>query len=157
MFFRKKKKELRIIDPGHVFDKAKYHMVSIEEAGLKPKQAYVHTGLYFSWIVRNNLYSEEFGKEYKRDIVETKDEMITPTQLYMDLDGVFIGGDLNQIGFNFSLDYFTFDKDLFPYDYEQALCVTSPDIFRVEDSWKNYHVIAKIIDQRYEEWQKEYN
>ncbi|MXV37760.1 hypothetical protein GO491_03555 [Flavobacteriaceae bacterium Ap0902] len=53
--FNKKNKELREVDESFVFHKAKYHFDSINEAELEEEQAYVPTGLFFAWIIKNDL------------------------------------------------------------------------------------------------------
>ena len=150
--FSKKKKELIEIDESFVFDKAKYHFESINEAELDEEQAYVHTGLFFAWIIKNGLYSEFLLEESPEEIEQTKNEKISPSELYMNWDGVLIGELLNQIGYNFATDYFDFENGDYVNDYEETLCSTDPDIFRVKNTWKNYHKIAEIIDLKFEKW-----
>ena len=62
MFGLFKKKKLIEVDEDFVFDKAKYHFESIEEAGLDEEQAYVHNGMFFAWIIKNDLYSDFFKR-----------------------------------------------------------------------------------------------
>jgi hypothetical protein len=153
--FNKKKKELKEVDESFVFDKAKYHFDSINEAELDEEQAYVHTGLFFAWIIKNDLYSEFLLEESKDEIEKTKSEKISPSELYMNWDGVLIGELLNKIGFNFAMEYFEFDNGEYVNDYEETLSSEDdPDIFRVKNNWENYHKIAKIIDKRFEKWNK---
>ena len=152
--FNKKKKELIEIDENFVFDKAKYHFESISEAELDEEQAYVHTGLFFAWIIKNNLYSEFLLEESPEEIEQTKNERISPSELYMNWDGVLIGELLNQIGYNFTTDYFDFENGDYVNDYEETLCSTDPDIFRVKNTWENYHKIAERIDVKFDKWNK---
>ena len=153
--FNKKKKELKEVDESYVFDKAKYHFDSIDEAELDEEQAYVHTGLFFAWIIKNDLYSEFLLEESKDEIEKTKSEKISPSELYMNWDGVLIGELLNKIGFNFAMEYFEFDNGEYVNDYEQTLrSEDDPDIFRVKNNWENYRKIARIIDKRFEKWNK---
>lgn len=153
--FNKKDEELKEVDEVYVFDKAKYHFDSIDEAGLDEEQAFVHTGLFFAWIIKNDLYSEFLLEESKEEIEQTKTEEITPCELYMNWDGVFIGELLNKVGFNFALDYFEFENGEYVNDYELTLTSENdPDIFRVKNRWENYHKIAKVIDKRFKKWSK---
>jgi len=152
--FNKKKKELIEIDENFVFDKAKYHFESISEAELDEEQAYVHTGLFFAWIIKNNLYSEFLLEESPEEIEQTKNERISPSELYMNWDGVLIGELLNQIGYNFATDYFDFENGDYVNDYEEILCLTDPDIFRVKNTWENYHKMAERIDVKFDKWNK---
>ncbi|MXV37759.1 hypothetical protein GO491_03550 [Flavobacteriaceae bacterium Ap0902] len=73
----------------------------------------------------------------------------------MNLDGVLIGELLNKIGFNFAMEYFEFDNGEYINDYEETLSSEdNPDIFRVKNNWEYYHKITKIIDKRFEKWNK---
>lgn len=148
------KKKLINIDESFVFDKAKYHFESINEAGLDEEQAYIHTGLFFAWIIKNDLYSKLLLKENPIEIEQTKNEKIPPSQIYMDWDGVLIGELLNQVGYNFTTDYFDFSNGDYADDYSEILCANDPDIFRVKNTWDNYHKIAKTIDKRFIDWKK---
>ena len=147
-------KKLREVDESYVFDKAKYHFESIDKAQLDEEQAYVHTGLFFAWIIKNDLYSEFLMEESLEEIESTKKEKISPIEMYMNWDGVLIGELLNKIGYNFALEYFDFENGEYVNDYEMILANDDPDIFRVKNNWENYHKIAKIIDERFEKWNK---
>ncbi len=149
------KKTLITVDENFVFDKAKYHFDSIYEANLKKEQAYIHTGLFFAWIIKNDLYSEFLLKESPKEIERTKNEKTPPSGMYMNWDGVLTGDLLNQIGYNFSIDYFDFTNGEYATDYAETLCTDDPDIFRVKNSWENYHKIAKIIDEKFKKWNVE--
>jgi hypothetical protein len=152
--FKKKKTELKEVDESFVFDKAKYHFETISEAELEEEQAYIHTGLYFAWIIKNDLYSEYFMEESREEIELTKNEKMLPSELYMNWDGVLIGELLNKVGYNFTNDYFDFENGKYVNDYELTLATNDPDIFRVQNSWKNYHRLAKVIDERFVKWNK---
>ncbi len=147
-------KKLKEIDEKYVFDKAKYHFESISDADLEVEQAYVHTGMFFTWIVKNELYSEFLLEESYEEIELTKNEKISPIELYKFWDGVLIGELLNKTGFNFAIEYFDFEYGEYINDYEKTLANDAQDIFRVKNNWENYHKIAKVIDERFEKWNK---
>lgn len=151
--FNKKKNQLSEVDESYVFDKASYHFDSIEEAGFEDEQAYVHTGLYFAWIIKNNLYSDFLKSESEEVISQLMTETILPCELYMHWDGVLIGELLNKVGYNFSKDYFDFENGSYMTDYENLFCDDTTSIFGIANTWDNYHLIAKVIDQRFIEWQ----
>ncbi len=153
--FGKRKKQLKEVDDKYVFDKAKFHDNSISEAGLDDVQSFVHSGIFLSWIVRNDLISDYLLKECTRLIKLTKTEKVSPTELYEYLDGGLIGELFNKVGYNFALDYFDFDTGYYVEDYDTALTLNEPDIFRAANTWESYHKIAKIMDSRFEKWAKE--
>src|SRR5690349_14029865 len=110
------KKKIKPVENSHVFDKAKYHDNSIEQLGLDEEQSFVHTGLFFAWLVNNGLMSEFFIQEAGRKIEKLKTRKITPSTLYMDCDGVLLGEMLSDQGFQFAIKYFDFDKGTYLAD-----------------------------------------
>lgn len=110
--------------------------------------------MFFAWIIKNDLFSEFLMEESQNEIELTKNEKIPPSELYMNWDGVLIGELLNKIGFNFAIEYFDFENGEYVYDYEMILASDDPDMFRVKNNWENYHKIAKLIDERFEKWNK---
>ena len=96
-------------------------------------------------------------EDSKEEIEQTKNEKSSPCELYMSWDGVLIGELLNKIGYNFAVDYFDFEKGEYVNDYESNLASEHPDIFRVKNTWDNYRIIAKVIDDRFIKWRKNRN
>jgi hypothetical protein len=150
--FKKKPKE---VDNNYVFDKAKYHDGTIEKLGLDEEQSFVHTGMFFAWLVNNGLMSDFFINETNLGLIENlKERKISPSQIYMDWDGVLIGELLNEEGFNFALDYFDFDKGKYMKDYEKTFNVTDNKVFEVKNTWDNYDKLRSVIDSAYKKWKK---
>lgn len=148
------KKKIKPVDSEYVFDKAKYHDNSIEQLGLDEEQAFVHTGLFFAWLVNNGLMSDFFCDETRDGIIELKDRKISPSTLYMNWDGVLSGEMLNEKGFNFALNYFDFKKGAYLADYEYVFNVKDGQVFTVRDTWDNYDKIKPLIDEAYKEWSR---
>lgn len=146
------KKKTVPINSSYVFDKAKYHDNSIEELGLDEEQAFVHTGLFFAWLVNNGLMSEFFISETSAEIEKLKNRKISPSAIYMNCDGVLIGDMLSDKGFNFAMRYFDFEKGSYVSDYEKAFNVKDDEFFTVKDTWENYDIIKAKIDAAYEKW-----
>lgn len=138
-----------------VFDKAKWHLNRDFPSELNEYQAYVHPGLYLNWIIENDLTSEQLREEFSEKIEKVKRREITGSRFYSDyLDGVFTSEELSSIGINFTLDYFDLEKGNYLQDYEKTLANKLPTLFHVEDKWRNYELISKIIGNRYSEWSK---
>lgn len=153
MLFRKK---LKPIDEIYVFDKAKYHQDSIEEDLLQEDQAYVHTGMFLAWLTNNDLCSEELNIESIQTIRKIKNREVSPATLYMEWDGCLIGDMLNQIGYNFALDYFDFENGAYLSDYEKLLESDDASIFGQPNTWEMYDRLSSIIGQRFSAWKKKY-
>ena len=148
------RRKIKPVDNKHVFDKAKYHDNSIEQLGLDEEQSFVHTGLFFAWLVNNGLMSEFFIHETGSEIEKLKARKITPSTLYMKWDGVLLGEMLSDQGFQFAIKYFDFDNGTYLADYENVFNVTGDQIFTVKDTWDNYLKIKPAIDAAYEKWIK---
>ena len=87
-------------------------------------------------------------------IAQTKNQEVLPCEAYMNCDGALIGDLLNQVGYNFALDYYEFDKGEYVDDYVSTYNLESTDIFNVQNSWENYNKISKRIDKRFVKWKR---
>ncbi len=76
--------------------------------------------------------SEFFIKETGNEIKKLKSRQISPSEIYINWDGVLNGKMLNKEGFNFALDYFDFDRGTYMQDYEKVFNVTSKRVFEVK-------------------------
>ena len=148
------KNKTKPVDNKYVFDKAKFHDNSVEQLGLDEEQSFVHTGLFFAWLVNNGLMSDFFIKETGREIENLKNRTISPSTIYMNWDGVLLGEMLSDKGFNFAMSYFDFDKGVYIKDYEKIFNVTGDRFFTVKDTWANYDKIRPTIDEAYRKWSK---
>lgn len=146
------KETIDVIEP-EIFDKAKWHFGGDFPIELNPYQAYIHTGFYIGWLVRNNLISDEFKAESKEYIQKFLDKKITSVKLYEEqLDGVFSSNDVNDLGFRFTKSYFDFEKGQYLKDYEEILATNLPTLFNVQDTWENFEKICNVIDKRYQDF-----
>jgi hypothetical protein len=148
------KKKLKETDDKYVFDKAKYHFDSVEEDGLVEEQAYVHTGMFLAWLINNDLVSPSFIEESGDEIMSVRSRQFSPSEIYMNWDGVLLGEMMNNEGFNFSLKYFDFDKGQYLKDYERLLCPHSENLFAAKDTWENYDKLKPAIDTAFVKWKK---
>lgn len=147
-------KKLKEVENKYVFDKAKYHSDSVDQLGLEEEQAFVHTGLFVAWLINHNLMSDFFMEETGGEIQQLKSRKISPSTMYMNWDGVFIGEMLNKEGFNFALSYFDFERGTYMQDYEKIFKVTGNQVFGIKDSWDNYDQLEPSINAAYERWRK---
>lgn len=141
------------IAEAKVFDKAKWHLNDQFPAELVVYQAYVHTGFYLGWLIKNDLVSDSFRQEHVSAIRRLLNKEITSVKFYEDqLDGVFTSEDLNEKGLRFTEYYFDFQNGQYLKDYESVLVGDLDTFFHVEDTWGNFEKINLVIDQRYREW-----
>jgi hypothetical protein len=157
MFFRHIfRKPYKKVNEVYVFDKAKYHEEAVLNAGLDEDQSFVHTGLFFAWLIEKELFSEFFKTESEELIPKFKSREITPCEIYKFWDGTLIGEMMNVEGYNFSIYYFDLDKGQYLSDYAKVFQVelTSTDTYKIKDTWENYEKIKITIDNVYDNWKK---
>lgn len=138
----------------HVYDKAKYHIGGKWPRRLAAYQSFVHTGLFFTWLIDRNLLSEEFWEGSEQEIELVKIREMTGPQFYQRNDGVLVDEMLSEDGNSFAHFYFDFDNGQFLSDYEEVLAVDLPTLYHVSDTWENYENLKVRVDQRFADWQK---
>lgn len=149
------KKKLKPIDNKHVFDKAEWHEKSVLEEGQDLEQSFVHTGLFFAWLINNNMISNEFLKETSSPILEDfRNRKLSPSYLYKDWDGVLKGEMLTEEGYNFTLSYYESPGTYLDDYYDKAFIANNGKLFNIMDTWENYDKLKPFIDEAYKHWRK---
>lgn len=137
------------------YDRAKWHYESDDYPdALEERQAYVHTGMYFGWLLDHGLISDEFADDFADDIQEFKARKITGPEVYWRSDGVLADDSLNEEGRKFTAWYFADDMPKFYDDFDDTLGDDLPSLYHVDDSWANYDRLGAVIDRRFESWRK---
>ena len=146
--------KFKTIDSSYVFDKAKYHLESVESDYLADTQAFVHTAFFIVWCVEKDLINDKFKLQFKNQIDKIKSRQFSPTILYQNMDGVFIGGILTLEGYNFAMQYFHLSNGHYLKDYEKLKSLTrkSKSIYGIEDTWSNYDIVSELLDNKYSKW-----
>jgi hypothetical protein len=139
-----------------VYDKAQYHLETIENLGLPDIHAYIHTGFYLGWLIENNLLDGEFFSDIQDEITQFKNGTMTATELFRCLNGVLDNAMLNLLGNRFSEFYFHFEYGRYLHDYNSTLAKNLPSEFHIEDTPENYRTACEFISRRYTEWKKNY-
>lgn len=142
---------------GDAYDKAEWHYGGKFPDDLDNYQAFVHTGMFLGWIIEHGLYNRDLFDSDLSDmgLIESfrkKDK--TGAKIYEELDGVFDSEYLNDEGNAFTRYYFDFERGKYLEDYEALLVRDLPTMYHVQDTWENYSIISKKIDERYQEWKR---
>lgn len=138
-----------------VFDKADWHFNGDFPKELSAYQAYVHTGFYIGWLLKQGLFLEEFSKENSIEIEKFLKREVTAVSFYKDrMDGLFESYDLKDEGIEFTKYYFNedFSKSLYTSDYIDLFCTHLPTVYHVRDSWENFDSMEQKINERFKEW-----
>ncbi len=133
-----------------VYDLAKNHFLGDFPASLPIEKAYLHIGIYMGWIIDNKLYSEYFEDEASTEIFRFTRREIGCIILAEIWDGA-----LSHKLFNDEANLFTFyyyAGGIFKKDYNEVLVKSHKTIYHVDDTWENYIVLKKRMNDRFEEW-----
>ena len=138
----------------HVYDKAKYHSASIEQAGLPEEHACNHTVVFLRWLLEHDLMSQEFVRESDKILKEFRAGKATIYKVYEYWDCCLVDDMLSEEGNAFAMHYFDFDKGQYIRDYIDTLQGSLPSEFYITFSEDNYQTMRRIMDSRYEEWKR---
>jgi hypothetical protein len=136
----------------YVYDKAKYHYESVEEAGLPDEHASNHTVPILRWLIENDLMSNFFLEEGAEPLARYKSGHLSIHGLYNWWDSCLIDDMLSEEGNAFGRHYFAFETGKYIPDYIATLQGRLPSEFHVVYSEGNYAKIRAVIDRRYAEW-----
>ena len=135
-----------------VYDKAKYHLDTVQESGLEEEQSAVHTAFFLGWLMDNGLCSEEFVEDSRDDIAAYRRREKTALEVYGLWDYCLIDDMLSDEGNAFAQSYFDFSTGKYIDDYVELLARKLPSEFHVPYTWKNQRRISHRISKRYSEW-----
>ncbi|MDR1614722.1 MAG: hypothetical protein LBS26_04045 [Campylobacteraceae bacterium] len=148
------------------YDDASWHYGGDYPDDLPDENAAIHIGMFIAWCIENDLMSDEQKEECSEDIEKVKRrEMSGAEYLIRNQDEKFCDYDLNDLGQAFTQDYYMDDKSFTQKysDYTDDFCnvfdakaeangFEYASAYHVEDTWENYDLIKKTIDQRFLEW-----
>jgi hypothetical protein len=139
----------------HVYDKAKWHYEGDYPKGLSKTQAFVHTGLFTGWLIEHDMITREFTRQFSREFPPVtkhfKQRKLTGPQAKIwggCLDSEMLTPQANE----FAQEYY--DGDVFAKDYRKLLVRRLPSWYHVQDTWTNYDILARQINDRYAAWNK---
>ena len=141
-----------------IYDKATWHYEGDWPAGLHPRQAFVHTGLYLAWLITRGLVQDSAfpgldGATARAQLLAR--EVTGPTLFDRWFDGVLLDAFLTEEGDAFTQDYFDLDAGQYLEDYQAVLADELDSLYAVEDSWTNFDLLAMRLDERLAEWRRQ--
>ena len=141
------------MESPYVYDKAKYHLESVEEHGLPEEHASNHTVYFLRWLIENDLMSEEFATESDAILKQFRTGNASIHAVYGWGDCCLIDDMLSPEGNRFAMKYFDFAKGKYIHDYMELLQGDLPSEFHIVYTEQNYRLLKPIIDERYRKWQ----
>ena len=126
-----------------------------------------HFGMFLTWCIDNNFIIEKPNKEFKQDIFNVKNRVLTGAEFLIKYyKNQFISSDFVELADKFASDYL--DNSEVPILYSSYLDdyvvefiqlykktnLNIENIEQVENNWQNYDYMKPIIDERFEEWKQ---
>ncbi|MDQ1234365.1 hypothetical protein QE450_001863 [Paenibacillus sp. SORGH_AS306] len=137
-------------EKAYVYDKAKWHYDGDYPKTLLPFQAYIHTGMFVTWLIINNLLTQKIVDQYQTSINLVKQGEMSGAHFFGEyLDGSLSSNDLLEEGNAFARQYLNKDDNLYLADYIDCLASSLPSEYHVQDSLENYKKLEPMINQRY--------
>ncbi len=141
-------------------DRMDWHYESVEELGLPEENAGIHIGMFFTWLIDNDLLGEihkddDLALDYVKKI---KNRELTGLDFLIDVcDEKFWDDDLNEEANEFVNDYYVEDSEFvngyahYFEDYDE-LFYEYENTYFVENTWANYKKVKKLLDKRFKQW-----
>ncbi len=136
-----------------VYDDVVFHKSALEQEELPAEQAYVHTGMFITWLYVNNLLSDSTSEKFKDELASLAERNLSGAQVYESMGGQLSDGMLNEEGNAFCRFYFDFQIGKYLEDYALVLAPERETMFGVEDNWENFDKLSEEIDLRFRDWQ----
>ena len=136
-----------------MYDRAKWHYDGQFPSGRPISQAYVHIGMYLTWIALRGMADDTFfGRTWTgRDrLGPVKYRKRTACFLRDWLDEALADDMLTDEGAAFSDRYYSGSPGYLG-DWEATFGAAANE-YSVSDTWETYERIAPLLDSRYEAW-----
>jgi hypothetical protein len=132
-------------------DRADWHYGGQYPKDLPPENGGTHIGMYLAWVINRDLGSQELKDYVAAKLPAFRRREITGRDLLLtELDEKFFSSLLSEEGQAFTAAYY--ESDQYVEDYAEALALDLESVYHVKDSWENYDVIARQLDQRLAAW-----
>lgn len=137
-----------------VFDKGAWHLEEVERRGLDRRQAWVHIGLAFGWLVKRGFVQDWLRAAEPRRFEAFEDERATGRTLLEGLGGALVDDMLTDEGLAFALHYLDPRFGGYIEDYRAFVVAGRDSDYHVPDDPSSALRVATLLDARYEEWRE---
>jgi hypothetical protein len=135
------------------YDKAKWHYGGDFPEELDDIQGFVHTGMFFGWLLERNLVAEWTIREIEGVVEDFRAGRATGVDLYESFDGCLFPEMLTDEGRAFADAYYR-PEQFFLGDYEAVLGGDLPTLYHVLDTRENYELLRDRLDLRFIQWRR---
>jgi hypothetical protein len=139
-----------------VYDKADYHVESVQEAGLPEVRAAHFIAFFVSWLLRNELASRHFVTGSRAGLRQVRSgSQSMPLFLLQRWDGVLSSDLVSEEGNAFARAYYDPRAGAYYGDFTEVLQKGLPTPYHVEYTAENEAAMLARIDRRYREWKQD--
>ena len=152
-------------------DREQYKLFQERIGGMEPGESdriYDYAGMpiacFLGWLIRRDLISDDFRSLHDPELLQAvKNETKTPLDVFRNMDYVLSKDDIKQEAMPFVNFYYNAEGNSgsfkhstrkYFFDYYRAVCsrFDVPRYYCVDFTRESFHVLAKILDQRYLEF-----
>jgi len=145
----------------NTYDRADWHSGAENyPKGLPPETAGTHIGLFLAWAILRDRIGAIHRATAADALVAVRQRRRTGRDFLFEHGGGRFGPeDLSDEGNAFARVYWQdgaggINREGYLADYERTLGGGLPDLYRVADTWENFDLLARVLDRRFEEWQR---
>jgi len=135
-----------------VFDKGAWHLTTVKELELDRRQAWVHIGHVFAWLVRRSMVQQWLRDAEAQRFADFDAGHITGRQLLQAVGGALVDDMLTDEGLAFALHYLDPRFGTFIEDYRSYVVGERPSDYHVPDDEPSAARVAAILDAQLEAW-----
>jgi len=139
------------------FDRADWYSGDLRyPRDLPPEAAGTHIGMFLAWAILRRRISAR----HEPGVLAVRRRTATGRDyLFAACEGALREEDLDEEGAAFARVYYqdghgNIRRDGYLADYERVLGGELKDLYRVADTWPNFDLLAKVMDLRFDQWQK---
>ena len=134
-----------------MFDKAAYHLDSVQRLGLDASCAGTHIGLFFGWAAHKGLTASWLEDRTPTEFAAFRAGDLSGPELLSHWDSALLDDMFTDEGLAFSASYLP-PVGPFLEDYRATLAKDLPSPFHVQDTAENQAALNQVLDRRFETW-----
>jgi hypothetical protein len=137
-----------------VYDKAKYHLETVEGYGLPAAHAVNHAVYFLRWLMDRELTSASFSDDGSAVLTKYRRGRASLHEVYAWWDGCLAEDMLSDTGNAFARIYFDLSDGGYMADYRKTLQGKRASEYHITYTDAGYRKLAKVIDRRFASWRR---
>jgi hypothetical protein len=122
---------------------------------LPPEAGGTHIGMFLAWAILSGLESEMHRAESRDAVDAVRARRMTGREfLFQQRDEKLTDNDFNEEGNAFATSYYGSTNSPYLADYERTFARGGRSLYKTEDTWANYELIAPSITEAFEAWKR---